>query len=522
MNPICENHNKVFAYLCPGNQQTNQPTGQVMNIKNLFKSGGIFSELKRTFVTSPVEMFLALYAFAIGCYLYYGHGHMLAYEDSFEAVVTIFPMVMVVAFLLNRFLKKMPWRAIYYATPLLLTPVWSLSLMEKWIATSNFWVLQVIVALVFVGYKLLRDNDDFMQHIYRLVLSAAVTVIAAGLLYGALSAIYASIIYIFDLAKNFEPLVYTALFIWIFGGVLGFLTLLRMWDDDRFGINKVFTAIINFIATPALIIYTAILYIYFFKIALTWELPRGGVAYMVFAFSILAVVVKSIQPMLTRRMFRWFFNWFHVIAIPLLVMFWVGCHERIASYGLTPWRISLVLCGVIMTVFILMFFLRKWGRYLYATAFSVLLLLPFALFPRLEMSTLSARWKVEKVVKADDEDQREISIYLSTDYDGRIDINGYKEIILSDIANDEDGYIYFKTIDFSLDKKKFVSDQLRKTGYPADAGFDRDYLEKHEAELLIYDTDNYRFLFSGMSWTYDPKEKTITCSSPYLRAVLIK
>jgi len=273
-----------------------------------------------------------------------------------------------------------------------------------------------------------------------------------------------------------------------------------------------------------------------------------------------------------------------------------------------------VLCGIVMTVFIVMFFLRKWGRYLYATAFAVVLLLPFALLPRLEMGSFSARWQVDKVIelahklnildqkgilvkerrpdsdtvyKAEykklyqnweglrsreagsvdklavaisgdtssvlykdisdkqedvlqdiapksiipymkgDEGRVETSsdnfVYLSTDRKGRkFDISSYKQIVVPEAASIGKDSIYFETIDFNLDKKKFVSDQLRKIGYPEGTGFDRDYLENHKDGLMVYDTDKYRFMFSSMSFDYDPKDSTITCMDVFLNAVLIK
>ena len=228
--------------------------------------------------------------------------------------------------------------------------------------------------------------------------------------------------------------------------------------------------------------------------------------------------------MLNRQMFRWFFGNFQIIALPLLAMFWVGCCERIFAYGLTPWRISMVLCGLTMTVFVTMFFFKKWGKYLFATAFSVALLLPFALVPELEMKKLSERWTVEEKYTdmAESSNYRDLML-KNYNNEKTIDIAKYNGlIIITKYFYFYDDSIALREIDFRISKNTFVSDQLRKISYPEDGEFDEEYLKNNVEEFLIYDTDKFRILFRSIDLQYDYSSRKITCRTAITEAVLIK
>ena len=121
--------------------------------------------------------------------------------------------------------------------------------------------------------------------------------------------------------------------------------------------------IINYILSPAIIIYTLILYIYFIKIAIEWDLPKGGVAWMVTAFITVALIGLLAQHALTKHHFDWFYKHFTWIAIPPLVMYWVGSLYRIGMYGFTSSRIYLLLAGVLMTLFVLMLLWQQSRRF---------------------------------------------------------------------------------------------------------------------------------------------------------------
>ena len=107
----------------------------------------------------------------------------------------------------------------------------------------------------------------------------------------------------------------------------------------------------NGILSPALIVYTAILYAYIIRILVRWELPDGGVAYMVTAFIGVALLCCMCQPLLEKRIFDWFYKALPALAVLPLALLWIGAVRRIGQYGLTEARFYLILLAALMTLF---------------------------------------------------------------------------------------------------------------------------------------------------------------------------
>ncbi|NTV19349.1 MAG: DUF4153 domain-containing protein, partial [Bacteroidales bacterium] len=162
-------------------------------------------------------------------------------------------------------------------------------------------------------------------------------------------------------------------------------------NKDEFRVSKIFEFLINYILAPALIIYTAILYLYIAKITVTWSLPKGNLAYMVFAFIISAIVIKAIIPLLSKRLFSGFFNSFSLIAIPPLVIFWIGAIYRIKQYGYTEERVYLLVCGAIMTLTVILFLTKKYDKYLFVGYITIVLLALFSYIPPVSAKNIGLR-----------------------------------------------------------------------------------------------------------------------------------
>lgn len=117
------------------------------------------------------------------------------------------------------------------------------------------------------------------------------------------------------------------------------------WQGAELRGNRILEVLLNYIVTPALLIYTAILYLYMAKILFTWSLPEGGVAYLVFGFTITALAVKAVDQLLGKLIYNWFFDRFSLVSLPMLVLFWIGVMRRTNEYGLTEPRVYLLVCG---------------------------------------------------------------------------------------------------------------------------------------------------------------------------------
>lgn len=126
--------------------------------------------------------------------------------------------------------------------------------------------------------------------------------------------------------------------------------------EEEEGVNKLFDVLLNYVLSPALLIYAVILYLYFVKVAVLWSLPKGAVAYIVVSFISATFILKSCQPFLERRYYDWFYRYSGWAVLPALVMYWVGTFYRINQYGYTEARVYLVVVGAILTGTVLLFF----------------------------------------------------------------------------------------------------------------------------------------------------------------------
>ena len=170
-----------------------------------------------------------------------------------------------------------------------------------------------------------------------------------------------------------------------------FLTFNHSNLDKEWQFSKFFDVLLNFIITPALLIYTVILYIYFIKVAVVWSLPKGLISVMVFIFTSVAILVKAWQPLLQKRYYDWFFDLFSLISLPALIMFWVSALYRIGQYGLTQMRIYLLLAGVVMTLAIVLFICKKKGSYITVELAAIGLLVLFTYLPFMSAKTLALK-----------------------------------------------------------------------------------------------------------------------------------
>lgn len=118
---------------------------------------------------------------------------------------------------------------------------------------------------------------------------------------------------------------------------------------------------------------------------------------MIFAFAMAAMVCKACQPLLSRRIYDFYFRHFSLIALPAVTMFWIGSLHRVGEYGLTEDRVYLLICGMIMTVLLAMFFAQRTGRYLYATLMAIIVLGLFTYLPPLSAKNLAIRSQSARV-----------------------------------------------------------------------------------------------------------------------------
>lgn len=402
--------------------------------------------LRAALTAHPVEMLIALHAYiAVTTEICSDTGMAL---PALLAPHIVAPIFIVTAYCLNTLLHGRQRRIIYglWWIPYLATAL--IPNLTHWLEHTSYYVtVMALLPLLLLSFRMRSDNTRYVAEAAHMALAAAIALLFASVALLTFYMIYLSVTEIFDLTPETTNFISSvAAFAYILLAPMIFFAALDRRDEVQ-SLSATGTTLLNTIISPALIIYTAILYLYTAKIVATWTLPKGTVAGMVFALSIAAVAVKALQQYVTRRRYDWFFDRFSLISLPLLVLFWIGAARRIGEYGLTESRFYLILCGTVMTLCLLLFLARKTGRYLTVSVTAFVLFAATAYIPPISAKRLSLRSQMQRA----DAVAQELGI---ADADGRLRLGN---------PTDTD------TADRKLHRKLYQS---------------LEYIERHDAQLL--------------------------------------
>ena len=325
-----------------------------MKLKNLLQQ---LSDSPRRF---PVEAALGFVFFLIAFFSQesslwrdlVGSGHKVN-----DDILVLFVPLLTLSFWLGRVNRWAYYASFFIFVPLLFA---DLSPFLKTCGCGFTYVLAFILLIVGNNRK---DNRSFAAHVLHVVGQGFFGLLISGLLTLAVVAICASFFYIFGIDEPSHFYGDILSFIWFALAPQVCCTLIRQDEDEAGDPAKVLQLILNFILSPAVVIYTAILYVYFIKIAFAWDLPKGGVAWMVMGFISAALVGRLAQYILNRRYFDWYYRHLTWIALPPLVLYWIGSVYRIQLYSFTESRFYLMVAGVLMTLFVLMLWKKRTRRY---------------------------------------------------------------------------------------------------------------------------------------------------------------
>lgn len=387
----------------------------------------------------PVELLLAVYACAIW---------LVAYEADWSqgfCRAAVVPLFFVLALAVNRLAGRGPWRKVYWVAWMPLVPLSVWSGLNDWIGSTQYVVSLLILApLALLLCRRGARNERFVSDALVWLRSLLLAELFANVALGLFAAILFSTTYIFGLHGRWID------HVWIDAAILTeslaasclFLMMAERWRDAVVEGNRILSVLLDYIVAPALLIYTAILYLYAAKILAAWSLPEGGVAYLVFGFTIVALCVKALQLVLEKRRYDWFFDRFSLVSLPLLVLFWVGAGRRVSEYGLTEPRVWLVACGGLMTLCVLLFLTRRTGRYRWVCAAGFVLFAALAYVPSLEPERAAVRSQLRRAVRTADR-------LGMLDADGTLRLDAFRRI---DSANKADYRTFYEAANYAADR----------------------------------------------------------------------
>ena len=286
----------------------------------------------------------------------------------------------------------------YYVSFFIFLPLMMLDL-KPFLWTYGFTFTYVLAAILLIIGNRELDNRSFAAHALHVATQIFFGLLISGLLYMAVLAICASFFYIFGIDEPQYFYEHIAQFVFLVLASQICCTLVRQNEDVVEEPFKILRIILNFILSPAVIIYTVILYTYFIKIVFVWDLPKGGVAWMVMGFITVALIGRVAQSILSHRYYDWFYNRFSFIAIPPLIMYWIGSIYRIRLYSFTESRFYLMVAGVLMTLFVLMLLHKHTRRYqLMALIFGAAIIL-FTYIPGISAKSIGLSCQKQRLTE---------------------------------------------------------------------------------------------------------------------------
>lgn len=458
-----------------------------------------WNRLKEAVRKNPMEVLLSFFFCLLGCYCYD------SWTDKLVTVLYYAPALFLITNMLNR-LTTGKWRLLYGLSAFLFVLIHEGGFEQM---SSFYIVTMVVVQLLFVVSYRIRDDRNFISLVAHYLIAGTSAVLLAAVIYLAFNLIYYSAEALFDIGYGYYSCfsTYTASF--AFFGVMPLLFLLFYQPDKTtFKGGRLFDVLINFILSPALMVYTVILYLYIIMIIAQWSLPKGTVAMIVIGYTLVSFVLNACQPFLSKRYYDWYFRRISCWVLPTLLMFWVGTFYRILQYGFTEPRVYLVVVGLILTAAALHFLSQQSTRYYYVFCFSLVALSVVTYIPGLTAKDIE---RISQEERAVDTGKRVTVIDYAINRETPVQLEGYskawpvsqiqKEGVYTLSDDDEQLRLYDAKGNLCLDLplESFWQSQLNKVHLSQEDTIPASVY----SDLLQYETEYGLLLFESMTVRHD-------------------
>ncbi len=361
-----------------------------MNL-NIQKIGGT---LKAAVLQAPVELAESVFFF----FLYECTIFKIMPERVVLLELAYFPIIFFLSLAANTLSRNgmARWRWIYYASAVMIIPVMAIPLKQYTFTTGYFFGILLSVFVLLLSSKS-KGNEKFAEDLTRLVINVILSAVVTSVSALALSAIFGTISFIFNIWTEWYRHVPLFLYLIVLPMVFSYFSLMKA-DKAEWMVPKFVNVLINYIVCPAIIIYTIILYVYMVKITILWELPKGGLAAMILAFYLVALGGKLFQYVAPMKYYKWFYDNFHFIPMPLMVLFWVGLLHRINEYSFTESRVYLIAAGVAMMLFSLMMTTRRFTNFRLMLIIASGVIVLFTYIPGISAKSIGIKCQLPKMI----------------------------------------------------------------------------------------------------------------------------
>ncbi|MDF3047254.1 MAG: hypothetical protein K0R73_372 [Candidatus Midichloriaceae bacterium] len=364
------------------------------NIRNL--NNNIIGVLKRFPI--PVLFIILFCIISVGKFA----------EHKFEGIYVIILLCGIFLFItLKLFAESHAWKPRRYyivGAALFLVIAWGLytasDISIPFLVTGLF--LSIFIA-PFINRRV--SSTQIWVFNYLLWIHICFVLLVTVILFLGLSVIIASLNFLYGI--NLYGTIYANILLtigMIFSSVLAMAGIPERFDATEVNYPKTIRFILSYIALPLLFIYAVILYAYTAKILINFNLPKGGVAYLVMAFGCAGIGGYLVSYPLHREqgiinLFSRYF--FKILLIPLILLA-IAISVRIQKYGVTEGRYAILLC-LIWLASSASFALIKPGsraaKFVFSSLVILLLFASFGPWGAVNISVLSQLHRLETLME---------------------------------------------------------------------------------------------------------------------------
>ena len=343
------------------------------NFKNWLKS--LWENLKQVFVRFPLPCCLFFILSVIWSVIVNNESDFVADNMKiFEAVIFGCAVAAILFFAFALFLQThntKNWHRIAgYCIATLLSLASGIIYAININTDYGFYYIFTIILIVLLTLAVLpmigKQPEQIWNYHAKLVYSCLVSIGLSLVIICSVNLIIGSVCYLFDF--NYYKVQNGAFYIFTFAFfapccAMSLLPTEESAYDKPLKYTKLTKILALYILLPLICLECAIIYFYMFKIIISWQLPKGGVTYLVLSYAIIGTLIwYLLMPVYyseEKRPARFFERGFFGSLLPLLGLLFVGLHRRISDYGFTTNRYIVLIIACWFAIISIYAFFKK-------------------------------------------------------------------------------------------------------------------------------------------------------------------
>lgn len=228
------------------------------------------------------------------------------------------------------------------------------------------------LAVSFAPFLLHRNVNAFWHYNKTLFIRILTSGIYSMVLFGGLAGVLGSLDALFEIDIDYKTYLMLGCFIYGVFNTLFFLygvPKIPERADENSSYPGGLSMFTQYVLIPLVSIYLFILFAYEVKIVFTLTLPKGWIASLIIAFSVVGILanllVYPLRENSDKGWVRFFAKWFYLLLMPLLLLFYWAVLYRVYQYGFTEDRYYLFVTAIWLTGISLYFVLSSGKNILY-------------------------------------------------------------------------------------------------------------------------------------------------------------